>query len=102
MRRCYRCDKIIKDQDPVYCAADFNLLQKEHESELATARTPYALMATNYPRLRHCYTLPRPRPRSRLRPRPRPKVMSDSAGKIPRTNLKRHRRAGARVRRVRS
>src|SRR3990167_8122686 len=36
-RRCMGCDDIIEDQDPAYCAADFDLLQKERESEVSVA-----------------------------------------------------------------
>ena len=40
-RRCHGCDEIIEEQDPVYCAADFDLLQKERESEVVAARALY-------------------------------------------------------------
>lgn len=49
-RRCMGCDEIIEDLDPVYCAADFDLLQKERESEVKTARALYEVTATNYER----------------------------------------------------
>lgn len=37
-RHCHGCDSIIEDQDPVYCAADFDGLQKERESEVSAAQ----------------------------------------------------------------
>lgn len=36
-RRCHGCDDIVEDQDLVYCAADFDLLQKERENEVSVA-----------------------------------------------------------------
>lgn len=49
-RRCHGCDDIIEEQDPVYCAADFDLLQKERESEVKAARALYEVTAANYER----------------------------------------------------
>ena len=40
-RRCHGCDGILEEQDPVYCAADFDLLQKERESDVMAARALY-------------------------------------------------------------
>ena len=36
-RRCHGCDDIIEEQAPVYCAADFDGLQKERETEVKEA-----------------------------------------------------------------
>lgn len=55
-RRCMGCDDIIEEQDPVYCAADFDLLQKERESEVRSARALYEVTAANYERAKAALT----------------------------------------------
>lgn len=48
--RCHGCDEILEEQDPVYCAADFDGLQEERETEVKAARALYEMTAANYER----------------------------------------------------